>query len=75
MARRSADGSFTSAVSIELGLRPALVDVLGRQLASLATRRRGAVTWYPPMTSVVASCHGLPDGPVRDAVLRAVVVA
>jgi hypothetical protein len=27
---------------------------------------------FPAEVSVIVSCHGLPDGPVRDAVLRAV---
>jgi hypothetical protein len=36
-------------------------------------RRRGAVAWYPAEVSIIASLHGLPDGPVRDAILRGVV--
>jgi hypothetical protein len=35
--------------------------------------RRGAVTWYPVDVTVLASLHGLPEGPVRDAVLREVL--
>jgi hypothetical protein len=31
------------------------------------------VTWYPAEVSVIASLHGLSDGPVRDAILRQVV--
>jgi hypothetical protein len=30
---------------------------------------------YPAEVSVVASVHGLPDGPVRDAILREVGAA
>jgi hypothetical protein len=33
------------------------------------------VSWYPTEVSVIASVHGLPDGPVRDAILREVVDA
>jgi hypothetical protein len=69
VARRLKDGSFAGAGSIELGLRPELVDVLEQRLASLAPRRRGAVFWYPAGVSVTASVHGPRDGPVRDAVL------
>jgi len=58
---------------MELGLRGELVETLGRQIAGLAGRCRGAATWYPSAVSIVVSCHGLPDGPVRDAVLRAVI--
>ncbi len=75
VARPRADGSFAGAGSIELGLRGDLVEALERQLAEIPARRRCGVTWYPPTVSVVASCHGLPDGPVRDAVLRTVAVA
>ena len=35
----------------------------------LRSDRRGSLTWYPDEVSVIASLHGLPDGPVRDAVL------
>ena len=73
VARRYPDGSFTGAGSIELGLRPELIGFLEQQLAELPVRRRGAVAWYPAEVSVVASLHGLSDGPVRDAVLRRVL--
>jgi bifunctional non-homologous end joining protein LigD len=69
-ARPQPDGSFTSAGAIELGLDRELVEQLERRLAGLPARRRGAVAWYPAEVSVVASLHGLPDGPVRDAMLR-----
>jgi bifunctional non-homologous end joining protein LigD len=69
VARRSEDGSFSGAGSIELGLRTELIDVLEQRLAEFPRRRRGAVTWYPAEVSVVASLHGLVDAPVRDAVL------
>jgi hypothetical protein len=46
---------------------------LDRRLAELPARRRGAVAWYPAEVSVVASVHGLPDGAVRDALLREIV--
>jgi bifunctional non-homologous end joining protein LigD len=73
VARRLPDGSLRGAGSIELGLGPDLLEVLDDRLAELPARRRGAVAWYPAEVSVVASCHGLPDGPVRDAVLHAVI--
>jgi hypothetical protein len=75
VARALPDGSFTSAGSIELGLGRELVDQLERRLAELTPRRRGSVSWYPAEVSVIASVHGLPDGPVRDAVLREVIAA
>jgi bifunctional non-homologous end joining protein LigD len=73
VARRRDDDSFTRAGSIELGLGPELIDQLERRLAQLPPRRRGPITWYPAEVSVVASVHGPPDRPVRDAILRAVL--
>jgi bifunctional non-homologous end joining protein LigD len=73
VARRLPDGSFTGAGSIELGLRADVVHELERRLGALPARRRGAIAWYPAEVSVIASVHGLPDGPVRDAVLREIV--
>jgi bifunctional non-homologous end joining protein LigD len=73
VARRLPDGSMQSAGSIELGLTPDLLAALESKLAELPARRRGAVVWYAAEVSVLASCHGLPDGPVRDAVARAVL--
>jgi bifunctional non-homologous end joining protein LigD len=69
VARRQVDGSLTGAGSIELGLHREIVDRLERRLAALSPNRRGAISWYPEQVSVIASLHGLPDGPVRDAVL------
>ena len=73
VACRHPDGSFTGAGSVEFGLRRELVDRLEAGLAQLPARRRGPVTWYPASVCVVASLHGLPDRPVRDAVLREVL--
>lgn len=73
VARRHPDGSFTGAGSIELGLHRDLVERLEGRLAELPARRRGTVAWYPAEVSVVASLHGLPDRPVRDAILRQVL--
>jgi hypothetical protein len=73
VARRRADGSLIRAGSIELGLRPELMQELDRRLAELPAGHRGALAWYPPEVSVVASVHGLPDGAVRDAVLREIM--
>jgi bifunctional non-homologous end joining protein LigD len=73
VARALADGSFVGAGSIELGLRPELIEVLERSLAALPPRRRGSVTWYPAKVSVLASVHGPADRPVRDAILQGVL--
>jgi bifunctional non-homologous end joining protein LigD len=70
VARQLDDGSLARAGSIELGLPPELMQELDHRLAQLPARRRGATAWYPPEVRVVASLHGLPDGVVRDAVLR-----
>jgi bifunctional non-homologous end joining protein LigD len=75
VARHRPDGSLTGAGAVELGLHRDLVERLERRLAELPARRRGAVAWYPAEVSVVASVHGLTDGPVRDAILRDVVAA
>ena len=73
VARHQSDGSFTGAGAVELGLQRQLVDRLEHRLAGLPARQRGAVAWYPAEVSVLASLHGPADGPVRDAVLRAVL--
>ncbi len=73
VARQLDDYSLLRAGSIELGLRPDLMQELDRRLAELPARRRGAIAWYPPVVSVIASVHGLSDGVVRDAVLRELV--
>jgi bifunctional non-homologous end joining protein LigD len=75
VARRLDDGSLAGAGSIELGLRPELIDVLEERVAELAPRRRGAVTWYPAEVSVTASVHGPTDRPVRDAIVLDVLDA
>lgn len=73
VARRQADGSVAGAGSIELGLARELVEQLEDRLRPLPARRRGMVTWYPAEVSMIASVHGLPDSPVRDAILREVI--
>jgi bifunctional non-homologous end joining protein LigD len=73
VARHRSDGSFTGAGAVELGLQRELVDRLEHRLAVLPARHRGVVAWYPAEVSVLASLHGPADGPVRDAVLRAVL--
>jgi hypothetical protein len=73
VGRRLPDGSIRTAGAIELGLRRELLEKVEQQLAELPSRRHGAVTWCPAEVSVIASLHGLPDGPVRDAILRAAV--
>jgi len=73
VARPQPGGSFTGAGAVELGLRRELVEQLECRLAELPAHRRGAVAWYPAEVSVVASLHGPPDRPVRDAVLRQVL--
>ena len=73
VARRHPDGSFIGAGAIELGLHRELIDRLEAGVAELPARRRGTITWYPAEVTVVASLHGLPDRPARDAVLREVL--
>ena len=46
--------------------------LLERRLADLPARRRGAIAGYPAEVSVIASVNGLPDGLVRDEILRGV---
>ena len=72
VARRMADGSIRRAGAIELGLSREMLEVLEQRLGQLPSRRRGRVTWYPAKLSVTKSIHGLPDGPVRDGILRGV---
>jgi bifunctional non-homologous end joining protein LigD len=73
VGRRPPDGSLTGAGAVELGLHRELTEALERRLAKLPARRRGAVALYPDEVSVIASLHGFPDEPVRDAVLREVL--
>jgi bifunctional non-homologous end joining protein LigD len=73
VARHQADGSFTGAGSGERGRHREIVELLDDRLGELPVRRRGSVAWYPAEVSVLASLHGPADGPVRDAVLRAVL--
>jgi hypothetical protein len=72
VARKLSDGSLSGAGSIELGLGAEAIDQLEQRLAELPQRCRGRVSCYPAEVSVIASVHGLPDRPVRDAVLRRV---
>ena len=51
-----------------------LIEQLEFRLAALPARRRGAVAWYPAEVSVIASPHASPDGPLRDAILRQVLL-
>jgi bifunctional non-homologous end joining protein LigD len=73
VARRVRGGSLRPAGSIELGLSRDVLAELECRLAELPARRRGGVAWYPAEVWVLASCHGLPDGPVRDAVVTTVL--
>jgi bifunctional non-homologous end joining protein LigD len=72
VARRLPDGTIRSAGAIELGLRSEILEHLEQRLAQLPARGLGAVAWYPAEVSVVVSVHGLPDGLVRDGILRGV---
>jgi hypothetical protein len=72
VARRRPDGAIRSAGAIELGLRREIVQELEQRLSTLPSHQRGAITWYPAEVSVIASVHGLPDGLVRDGLLRGV---
>jgi hypothetical protein len=60
--------------SIELGLHRELLERLEARLAELPARpSAGRAAWYSPEVRVVASFHGLSTGPVRDAILRAIL--
>jgi hypothetical protein len=74
VARFQPDHSFTGAGPIELRLCGELVQELEDRLAELPVRRRGSVAWHPAEVSVLAVLHGPTDRPVRDAVLRGVLV-
>jgi hypothetical protein len=73
VARGLPDGSLGSAGTIELGLGHERIDQLEERVAELAAEAHGPVSWYPAEVSVIASVHGLPDGPVRDTILRQVL--
>jgi bifunctional non-homologous end joining protein LigD len=73
VARRLPDRSMRRAGAIELGLRADVLARLEDSLIAVPNRTRRGVTWLPAGVSVLASCRGLPGGPVRDAVLRDVV--
>jgi hypothetical protein len=73
VARRLPDGSMRPAGAIELGLRADVLARLEDSLIAVPNRTRRGVTWLPAGVSLLASCRGLPGGPVRDAVLRDVV--
>ena len=73
VARALPDGSLVGSGSVELGLGRELIDQLEERRAELPRRRRGSASWYPAEVSVIASVHGLPDGTVRDAILRQVL--
>jgi bifunctional non-homologous end joining protein LigD len=72
VGRRQPDGTIRSAGAIELGLQREIVEELEQRLAEFPSHCRGAVAWYPPEVSVIASVHGLAHGLVRDAILRGV---
>jgi ATP-dependent DNA ligase len=72
VARHHADGSFADAGAIKLGSTVSLSSASRPASPRRPASRRGSVAWYPAEVSVVASLHGVADGPVRDAVLREV---
>jgi hypothetical protein len=45
-----------------------LLDVITSR--ELPRRRRGSVSWSATLVEATVDCHGRPDGPVREAVLR-----
>jgi hypothetical protein len=61
----------TAAFGRDRSRREQLLEVLRAHERS----RRGAVRWCEPVVEVTGDCHGRPDGPVRDAVLREVRIA
>ena len=76
-ARRGADGRLQPAGSTRLSLDASRRSLL---LATLEDhevtprRRRRSVRWAAPAIEVVANLHGRRDGPVRDAVLREILL-
>jgi hypothetical protein len=70
VARRRLDGSLAGAGSIELGLRPELVEALERRLEARRCADAEPSLGIPPRSRW---SRGLPDGPARDAMLREVV--
>ena len=73
-ARHQPDGSFTGAGAVELGPHRELIERLDDGPSELPSRCRGAVAWYPAEVQWIASLYGSPDGPVRDAILRQVLL-
>jgi bifunctional non-homologous end joining protein LigD len=67
---REAAGRLTPAGTVALGLDRNRREQLLEALRALERSRRGAVRWCEPVVEAIADCHGRPDGPVRDAVLR-----
>src|SRR3954454_19739280 len=65
VARRGADGMLGPAVAVAMGVTPELIDALD----VAGPTGRGIARLRAPLT-VAVDCHGRPDGPVRDAILR-----
>jgi bifunctional non-homologous end joining protein LigD len=59
----------TVALGLDTGRREQLLDALR---AHERSGRGGAARRCEPVVQVIADCHGRPEGPVRDAVLREV---
>ena len=73
LARPGADGRLRPAGSASLGLdagqRAELLEALAARELS-RRRSRGRVRWAAPGVEVLVDAHGLPSGPVRDAIVR-----
>ena len=71
VARRRVDGTLAPAGAVAIGVD---ADLLGALELSACARRGGIRDVRAPVT-VAVDCHGRADGPVRDAIVRGVVIA
>jgi bifunctional non-homologous end joining protein LigD len=79
LARRDEAGRLRPAGSASLGLnadrRATLLEVLAQhELPRGAGRRGGGARWAAPVIEIFVDSHGSPAGPVRDAIMREILV-
>ena len=73
------EGRLRPAGSASLGLdadrRATLLDALAQnELPRGAARRGGGARWAAPVIEIFVDSHGSPAGPVRDAIMREILV-
>jgi bifunctional non-homologous end joining protein LigD len=75
LARRDEEGRLRPAGSASLGLdadrRATLLEVLAEHELP---RRAGSARWAAPVVEIFVDAHGSPAGPVRDAIMREILV-